>query len=257
MRQTDRPAPISRSVSGSKPGAAGFTLVEMILVIAIIGILVSITIPALGSSRETSRRLKCLTNLKGLGVGFAAYMNDSKELLPRVRPLHDPNSGNTNDSSLLDVMAQYLSVPSPRRSDENNPNSPFISSEVFICPSDRVGRDAATNFEPLWRTNGTSYEYLAGYAMVLCEQLTVPDPQSAVSKTYAEPRWRDLPVLLDNDDWHPGRKNGAPRNALYYGDWRADWAGSIVQFDSQDPRLRDLICTMVVRYGGRSFPGCN
>ena len=63
--------------------------------------------------------------------------------------------------------------------------------------------------------------------------------------------------MLDNDDWHPGRKVGVPRNAMYFGDWRADWAGSITKFDAQDPRLQTLICDMVVRYGGRFFPGCN
>lgn len=238
-------------------GRGGFTLVELLVVMAVIAVLVGITMPALSGSRETSRRLKCLTNLKGLGVGFAVYMNDSKDLLPRVRPLHEP-SGNTNDSSLLDVMVQYLSVPAPQRSDPNNPNSPFANvSEVFICPSDKVGKDEATGFEPLWRSAGTSYEYLAGGAMILCEQLTVPDPQKAVTATYGDPKWRDLPVMIDNDDWHPGRKVGVPRNGLYFGDWRADWAGSITKFDAQDPRLQTLICDMVVRYGGRLFPGCN
>ena len=91
-----------------------FTLVELLLVIAIIAILVSITIPALGSSRETARRIKCLANLKGIGGGIAGYMNDSKDLLPRVRPLH-ASGGNTNDPSLLDVMVVYLSVNAPER----------------------------------------------------------------------------------------------------------------------------------------------
>src|SRR6185369_11214916 len=111
----------------------GFTLVELLLVITIISILVSITIPALGSSRETARRVKCLANMRGIGGGIAGYMNDSKELLPRVRPFHDPANGNTNDPSLLDVMVVYLSVPAPEREDPSNPNSYFNHvSDVFI-----------------------------------------------------------------------------------------------------------------------------
>lgn len=242
---------------GPRRAARAFTLVELIVVVTIIAILVGLTLPALSGTRETSRRLKCLTNLKGMGVGLAAYMNDSKELLPRVRPLHAAG-GNTNDPSLLDVMVVYLSIPAPVHSDPNDPNSPWINvSEVLQCPSDRVGKDSATNFMPLWQSSGTSYEYLAGEAMILCEQLTVQDPQNAVTQTYKSPRWRELPVMLDNDDWHQGRRVGLPRNALYFGDWRADWAGTIARFDSQDPRLRDLICDMVVRYGGRVFPGCD
>lgn len=233
-----------------------FTLVELLLVITIIAILVSITIPALGSSRETARRVKCLANLKQLGTGIQAYMNDSNDLLPRVRPFHDP-SGNQNDPSLLDVMVQYMSIPAPERSDPNDPNSPWIHvSDVLICPSDRVGKDPATNFEPLWRSSGLSYEYIAGEAMVLLEQLTVPDPQQGVTMTYRQPQWRDFPVLIDNDDWHTQRKGGTPRNALYFGDWRADWATPIIRIDSQDARLRPLLCDMT-RFGGLRFPGCD
>lgn len=224
---------------------------------SIIALLVGLALPALGGARENARRLKCLTNLKGIGGGLGAYMNDSKELLPRVRPLHDAG-GNTNDPSLLEIMTTYLTVPAPVRQDPSDTNSPFINvSEVFICPSDRVGRDEATGFRPLWQSSGTSYEYIAGGAMIFAEQLTVPDPQKAVSLTYRDPKWRDLPVLVDNDDWHLARKSGPPRNALYFGDWRADWATNLVRFDSSDPRLRELICDIVARYGGRAFPGCD
>jgi len=248
--------PMKPRTNESRPAAA-FTLVEMLLVISIVAILVAITIPALGSSRETSRRVKCLANLRSMGQGTAAYMNDSKDLLPRVRPIHDPN-GNQNDPSLIDIMVAYLSIPAPEREDPDNPNSPFVHvADVLICPSDRNGKDPATNFEPLWKTSGFSYEYLAGEMMVFAEQLTVADPQNATTLVYRDPKWRDLPVVLDNDDWHKLRAGKVPRNALYFGDWHSDWAGDIVKFDSQDPRLRQLVCDLVVNYGRANFPGCN
>ncbi len=236
----------------------GFTLVELLLVIAIIAILVSITIPALGSSRETSRRVKCMVNLKQIGTGLQAYMNDSKDLLPYVRPLHDP-AGNANDPSLLDVMIAYLSIPAPERLDPNDPHSPYQHvADVLICPSDRNGTDAATNFEPVWRTDGWSYEYFAGEMMGGMRQLGVlpPVPQTAVSQLYQIPRWKDLPVILDWQDWHPLRRGAVPRNSLYYGDWHADWAGAIIKFDSQDPRLRDLVCDLG-RLSSLPVPGCD
>jgi prepilin-type N-terminal cleavage/methylation domain-containing protein len=233
----------------------GFTLVELLLVITIIAILTSIAIPALGSSRETARRVKCLANLKSIGTGIQTYLNDSKDLLPRVRPLHDPN-GDSNDPSLLDLMTSYLDVPAPERADPTDVHSPFIHvADVFICPSDRVGRDAATNFEPAWQSDGTSYEYLAGGLMWGAEQLSLPDPQGGVSTLYKQPQWKDLAVLLDNDDWHPLRRGGLPRNALYYADWHSDWAGGITKFDAQDPRLRDLLCDLS-KFCGRPAPGC-
>lgn len=234
-----------------------FTLIEMILVIAIIGVLVSITLPALSGSRETSRRVKCLANLRGLGQGIAVYLNESKGVLPLVRPFHDP-SGNLNDPSMLDLMSSYLTVDPPSREDPNNPNSLYGRvADVFRCPSDIVGRDAQTNFEPVWRSTGTSYEYFAGGIMYGAELATVADPAKAVTQTYETPRWRELPVMIDNDDWHPVRRGGAPRNALFYGDWRADWAGPIVKLDRNTPIVRDLICDVVRNNGGVPLPGCN
>jgi prepilin-type N-terminal cleavage/methylation domain-containing protein len=236
----------------------GFTLVELLLVIGIIAILISITIPALGSSRETARRIKCMSNLKQIGTGLQAYMNDSKDLLPYVRPLHDPN-GNANDPSLLDVMIAYLSINAPERTDPNDIHSPYLHvADVLICPSDRNGTDAASNFEPVWRTDGWSYEYFAGEMMGGLAQLGVqpPIPQTAVSQLYPLPEWKDLPVILDWQDWHPLRRGRVARNALYFGDWHADWAGSITRFDSQDPRMTNLICELG-RLSGLPVPGCN
>jgi prepilin-type N-terminal cleavage/methylation domain-containing protein len=95
-------------------GRRGFTLIELLVVISIIGVLVGILLPALGNARETSRRTKCLTNLKGMGVTFQLYMNDNQEILPLVRPLHDPDI-EPNDPSLLDVLAQYTDAGYPDR----------------------------------------------------------------------------------------------------------------------------------------------
>ena len=55
--------------------SGGFTLMELLAVIAIIGTLVALLMPAIGSSRETARRAQCANNLHQIGLGLNNYHN--------------------------------------------------------------------------------------------------------------------------------------------------------------------------------------
>jgi prepilin-type N-terminal cleavage/methylation domain-containing protein/prepilin-type processing-associated H-X9-DG protein len=60
----------------------GFTLVELLVVVGIIGLLVSILLPALGKARDSANTLACLSNCRQLGNAFVMYSMDHKGWLP-------------------------------------------------------------------------------------------------------------------------------------------------------------------------------
>lgn len=57
----------------------GFTLIELLVVIAIIAILAAILFPVFAAAKEKGRSVTCLNNVKQLGIGISAYLDDWKK----------------------------------------------------------------------------------------------------------------------------------------------------------------------------------
>ena len=133
----------------------GFTLVEILVVIAIIGVLVSLLLPAIHATREASRRTSCLSNLRQIGLAMEQYLDVNKRYpkaaqVPSVTP---------DRPDLADLLGGFS---------ENN-------RDLFACPSDR-------EYFPV---EGISYEYpsfrLAGKTR---RQLAKQRPLDQVWVTY-------------------------------------------------------------------------
>ncbi|MFM9958490.1 MAG: DUF1559 domain-containing protein [Phycisphaerales bacterium] len=65
--------------------ACGFTLVELLVVVAVVALLMGLLLPALSQARESARATGCGSNLKQLGAGLAMYWGDYRDELPQMR----------------------------------------------------------------------------------------------------------------------------------------------------------------------------
>ncbi len=144
----------------------GFTLIETLVVVVIIGVLASLIIPAVQSARESSRRSLCVNHIKQLAFGALTFetvygrvpggtpFRASFGTLP-IRPKHYHGQGWIVEvlpfielESLYDRFAEF------RESDYIGPylEQPpkllelvKVQPEEFVCPSDPTGRELITN----------------------------------------------------------------------------------------------------------------
>lgn len=127
----------------------GFTLVELLVVIATIGVLISLMIPAVQRVRESAARTQCLNNLHQIGLAIHHYESVRKRFPTATRI---PKTA-ADPESLAVVLAPYC---------EQN-------TAVWKCPKDVQGSGG----QPYHEQHGLSYEY---YVDQVCKLVVSPGP---------------------------------------------------------------------------------
>lgn len=123
---------------------SGFTLVELLVVIAIIGVLVGLLVPAVQAAREAARKAQCSNNLKQIALASTSYETSKKRLVPYLDEFgidFDNPQFRKRGSWAVSILGNLEQQPirdewdadnvGSSRDDRLRPNIP-----IFICPSD-------------------------------------------------------------------------------------------------------------------------
>src|SRR5579883_774067 len=87
--------------------SAGYTMVEVLVTVGLIGILAGLVLPAVQSSREAARRIQCASHLKDLGLALHAY-EDARGRFPPLSTLLSPDGSVLTPYSPHSLLLPYI-----------------------------------------------------------------------------------------------------------------------------------------------------
>ena len=148
MHTTRIPSPpMTLSATATRRASRAFTLIELLTVIAIIGILAAIIIPTVGKVRASAKSTQCLSNLRQIALAISLYPQDNKGYYPRGGSNPSPDG----------TLVNYAKAVYPYIPNRGNTATGVITNKVFVCPSEALQPEASTP--------GSVVQYTATFAL--------------------------------------------------------------------------------------------
>lgn len=163
-----------------KESRHGFTLIELLVVIAIIAILATILFPVFISTREKARTVRCIANLKNIGLALEMYREDYNRKSPDI---WQAPGGSEVRSHWTFVLIPYITQTIFRDADRGTSRAGKNDYDnVYVCPSApwlrsemHGGLSTGLNTKPVaqayamnetgWRPNRAPYGDWAGMGL--------------------------------------------------------------------------------------------
>jgi type II secretory pathway pseudopilin PulG len=122
--------------------SAASTLVELLVVIAMIAILASLLLPALSRARDKARSTQCVNNLRQWGLAFRQYADDHTDFLPRRGQGVQPLSQIDRPEDWFNALPPFFNSQPYQQLFALNEKFKPGSSSTFVCP---VATDPGSN----------------------------------------------------------------------------------------------------------------
>jgi prepilin-type N-terminal cleavage/methylation domain-containing protein/prepilin-type processing-associated H-X9-DG protein len=210
--------PCTHRTCGRPRDRLGFTLIEVLVVVALVALLIGLLVPALGQARRSARQVTCRSNLHQWGLAWAVYTQENKGFFS-----DGAGVGWARGEWFQALRDEYRRKP-----------------QLLACPEAKLRRGPGTQETSVGLDDPSAVEYGGPHTMYL---LPVDDPTVTAAKrqvlaSYGANDWiyaAQTDIQGRKKEWHWGRMDAPPKSSItpLFGDTM--WRGGGPHHDNARP----------------------